>query len=246
MKMRWLIVMLTACICALTGCRSAEVVADSQLSGVYTAGLIHHGDGEIGYLRPYLEVDLSAGKLTVEESGETIWSSPCRRDGDRLLISEPKSAFPEELSIGRGETAESSPVLRARSGTFFHRVTTTYTRRENFPRRVGKPIPPEIEVKLARKVELTDAQRRLLNNVTVATFPGLRYDFSRIEQTAPDGTVVTTLDVSGKVITVERDPARPLLFSLELKRANNFKICDGNDTYQIYLCSDPLDDGEKK
>ena len=246
MKMRWLMVILTACICTLTGCRSAEVVEDSQLSGVYTAGLIHHGDGEIGYFRPYLEVDLSAGKLTVEESGETIWSSPCRRDGDRLLISEPKSTFPEELSIDRGETAEPSPVLRARSGTFFHRVTTTYTRRENFPRRVGKPVPPEIVIKLDRKVELTDAQRRLLNNVTVATFPGLRYDFSRIEQTAPDGTVVTALDVSGKVITVERDPARPLLFSLKLKRVNNFKIGYGNDTYQIYLCSDPLDDGGKK
>lgn len=229
MKMRWLMVMAAAWICALAGCRTAAVVEDSQLSGVFTRGQASRFNGGTGFNRPYLELDLAAGKLIVEESDETIWSSPCRRDGDRLLIAEPKSKFPAELRIGEG------PVLTSRQGWWFPRVTATYLFSTDFPRRVGKPVPPEAVIKLDREAELSPEQRQLLRQVHEMSNPHVNFKFGRIELLTPDRkTILTTLDIPGGIETVELDPARPEFFLAQLGIGGSLEIWNDHAVIRFY------------
>ncbi len=196
----------TMLIFSLAGCRTrtAPEIPDSQLAGVYVAGDI---DGGKGYLRPYLEIVPEEKRLTVEED-RRIWSSPYREDGDRLIIENAPPDFPGELFVvGQGEGA--SPVLQARKKRLFSRPTTDYIRREHFPRQVGKPVPGWTEIRFGREVELSAAEKNLLEEAKKSLVFRLDFEFGGIGLRPGAKDVERLIDVSGKVVYVDPDPAHP-------------------------------------
>ncbi len=194
---------LAAVLLWAAGC-AAPRWTDEELSGVYVTGvMIDNNTGETGFLRPFLEIDGVAKRVTVEDSGG-VWSSEWTREGNRLTLAAPVR-FPAEIELGVSD--DGVPMLKTRRGDWKRRVITGYRRVDSIGRKVGEPVETEREVIFDDPAALSEEDRRLLAETLLALAPWGDCRFRQVDFLDGGGEVTRRFDTAGSIRMTRRDPA---------------------------------------